>query len=389
MKFQSKPFRSLILGISLMLLLSLVLAACSNTPAEEVSESDTPAEETVAEEPAAEEPAAEEPAAEEPAASESMYNEAPMLAERVAAGDLPSVDDRLPDEPMVMEVVDSIGQYGGVLRRGFLGPSDHNNYIRVAYDALARFSPSGDKVIPHVAAGWESNEDFSVWTVLLRPGLKWSDGAPFSADDIMFWYEQILLNEELSPSVPLWMVNADGSTALVEKLDESTVQWTFGQPNTAFLLNLANMDGGDKSLANLAYVPAHYMEQFHPVFASEDELQAKVDEAGFDVWTELFAVEAFPHTSGNRPSTAAWAPTGTSVSDQVFTLERNPYYFAVDAEGNQLPYIDEVRFTFYADIEAFNLAAVSGEIDVQGRHINMTNIPVLKENEAQGGYRVV
>ena len=82
-------------------------------------------------------------------------------------------------------------------------------------------------------------------------------------------------------------------------------------------------------------------------------------------------------------------PNGTSVSDQVFTIERNPYYFAVDAEGNQLPYIDEVRFTFFADNEALNLAAVGGEIDMQGRHINMSAYPVLKENEEQGNYHVV
>ena len=96
-----------------------------------------------------------------------------------------------------------------------------------------------------------------------------------------------------------------------------------------------------------------------------------------------------PHVSGNRPSTAAWAPNGTSVSDQVFTIVRNPYYFAVDAEGNQLPYIDEVRFTFFADKEALNLAAVAGEIDLQGRHIDMSTYPVLKENEDAGNYHVI
>ena len=90
-----------------------------------------------------------------------------------------------------------------------------------------------------------------------------------------------------------------------------------------------------------------------------------------------------------RPSTAAWAPNGTSTSDQVFTITRNPYYFAVDPEGNQLPYIDEVRFTFFADLEALNLGAVAGEIDMQGRHIQMSSYPVLKENEAAGNYRVI
>ncbi len=90
-----------------------------------------------------------------------LYNEAPMLAEMVAAGSLPPVDQRLPQDPLIENVVDEIGQYGGTLNRGFTGPSDHNNYTRVVYDALVRFSPTGSEVIPHIASGWESNADFS------------------------------------------------------------------------------------------------------------------------------------------------------------------------------------------------------------------------------------
>jgi peptide/nickel transport system substrate-binding protein len=257
-----------------------------------------------------------------------MYNEAPMLAEMVAAGELPPVDERLPAEPLVEEVAE-IGTYGGILRRGFLGPSDHNNYTRLSYDALVRYAPDGSEVIPHIAKGWESNDDFTDWSVFLREGLKWSDGEPFTADDIMFWYEHILLNADLNPSVPLWMVNADGSTATVEKVDDYTVKWIFAQPNTAFLLDLANKDGADAAISNLAFVPAHYLEQFHPDFADEADLQAKIDEAGFQTWVELFAVESMPHLSGKRPSTAAWVPDGTSVADQVFQLVRNPYYFCL------------------------------------------------------------
>ena len=404
MNFKSKSMRILTLGISLMLMFSLLLVACSGPtaetpvveePAVEAPAVEEPAAEApatkapAAEAPAAEAPAVEEPAVEEPAAPESMYHEAPMLAAMVAAGDLPPVDERLPAEPLVEEVVDEIGQYGGTLRRAFLGPGDHNNYTRVVYDALVRHAPDGSKVIPHIAKGWESNADFTEWTVFLREGMKWSDGEPFTADDIMFWYEHILLNKDLIPAIGVWMQNADGSVATVEKVDDYTVKWTYGQPNTAFLLDLANMDGADKEMTNLSFVPAHYLKDYHPDFADAAELQAKIDEAGFDTWVELFAVQAMPHVSGTRPSTAAWAPNGTNTSDQVFTIVRNPYYFAVDPEGNQLPYIDEVRFTFFADKEALNLAAVAGEIDMQGRHINMSAYPVLKENEAAGGYRVI
>ncbi len=384
MNRKPSSFRTLALVGVLTLILALVLAACG-APAAPAAEEAAPAAEEAA--PAAEEAA---PAAEEAApAVETKYKEAPMLAEMVAAGELPNVDERLPEEPLVEEVAESIGQYGGTLRRAFLGPSDHNNYVRVVYDALVRFSPDGSEVIPHIAKGWESNDDFSEWTVYLRPGAKWSDGEPLTADDVMFWYNDILLNEELSPSPSGWMVNADGSTATVEKIDDYTVKWTFGQPNTAFLLDLANKDGADLSIGNLAYAPAHYLKQFHPAYADADALQALVDEAGFETWVELFTLKALPQTNADRPTTAAWVPDNSTVADQVFVLKRNPYYVGVDTEGNQLPYIDEVRFTFFADKEALNLAAVSGELDFQARHINMSNYPVLKENEDKGGYHVV
>jgi peptide/nickel transport system substrate-binding protein len=408
MKTRSKSIWSLLLVGSLMLVFSLLFVACggaapAEAPEAEVVEVTRVVTETVTEQievtrvvegetvtELVEVTRVVEPEAPaEEAMDDSMYHEPPMLAARVVSGDLPPVEERLPLEPLVEEVVDEIGQYGGTLRRAFLGPGDHNNYTRVVYDALVRFAPDGSEVIPHIAKGWESNADFSEWTVFLREGMKWSDGQPFTADDIIFWYEHILLNEDLNPTVPIWMQNADGTTASVEKVDDYAVKWVYSQPNTAFLLDLANKDGADRAISNLAFVPAHYMEQFHPDFADEADLQAKVDAAGFDTWVELFAVEAFPHMSGTRPSTAAWMPTGTSVADQVFTLSRNPYYFAVDPEGNQLPYLDEVRFTFYSDPEALNLAAVAGEIDMQGRHINMSSYPVLKENEEAGSYHVV
>ena len=92
------------------------------------------------------------PLAAAPAAAQgAKYNEAPALAEQVKAGKLPSVDKRLPESPLVVPVVERPGQYGGVWRRGFLGPADANNYVRVVYDALFRFSPDGAKIEPKVA----------------------------------------------------------------------------------------------------------------------------------------------------------------------------------------------------------------------------------------------
>jgi peptide/nickel transport system substrate-binding protein len=320
------------------------------------------------------------------AAQGGKYHEAPASAELVKAGKLPPVEQRLPDEPLVVPVVEKVGEYGGVWRRAFLGPADANNYVRVVYDGLFRFTPDGAEIEPKIAAGAKSSADYKVWTILLRRGSRWSDGAPFTADDIVFWYKDVLLNKDLMPTVPSWIRNTDGTAAKVEKVDDTTVRFTYDRPATLFLTEVANQDGADGSYA--MFLPAHYLKKFHPAYTPKEELDRQAQAVSFKTWTELFLSRATLYQNPERPTMAAWLPV-SRVSDQVFTLRRNPYYIGVDTAGNQLPYIDEVRFTYFADQQALNLAAIAGNFDMQARHIQMTNYPVLKEQEKNGKYRVL
>jgi peptide/nickel transport system substrate-binding protein len=274
-------------------------------------------------------------------AQTAKYKEPTALVEQVRTGKLPAVDLRLPEQPLLVPV-ETVGQYGGVWRRAFLGPADANNYVRVVFDSLFRFSPDGGKIEPKIAAGAESSADFKTWTITLRKGAKWSDGAPFTADDILFWYKDVLLNKDLTPTLPGWMRNADGTPAVVEKAGDVAVKFSFKEPATLFLTALVAADGGDRTYA--AFLPAHYLKKFHAAYASKDELDKAIQAAGFKTWTELFANKNAPPENVERPSMAAWVPT-SRVSDPVFTLRRNPYFIGVDKDGNQLPYIDEVRFT--------------------------------------------
>ncbi|MBA2665499.1 MAG: ABC transporter substrate-binding protein [Trueperaceae bacterium] len=315
------------------------------------------------------------------------YAEAPELAERVAAGDLPPVDERLPADPLVYEPVDEIGSYGGVIRRAFLGPADSNNYVRWSYDALVRFDTSGSEIIPHIAAGWDASDDFHTWTLRLREGAKWSDGEPFTSADIVFWYEGVILNEDLTPSVPAWLQNTDGSVIGVEADGDYAVRFSYDRPNTLFLAELAFRDGGDRTIP--AFIPRHYLEEFHPDHADAADLASAVSAAGFDTWTQLFMARAIITDNPDRPGMGAWVPHESTVSDQEFVIRRNPYFVGVDTAGNQLPYVDEVRFRFFSDAQTLNFAAVAGEFDFQARHINMTNFPVLVQNAERGGYRVM
>ena len=318
--------------------------------------------------------------------AQGKYKESPALAELVKAGKLPPVDQRLPQNPLVVPVVEKSGEYGGVWRRAFLGPADSNNYVRVVFDALFRFSPDGAKIEPKIAEAAEPSADYKVWTIKLRKGSKWSDGQPFGADDILFWYNDVLLNKELTPTLPGWIKNPDGSAAKVEKVDDSTVRFTYAAPATLFLTAVANQDGADRTFA--MFLPAHYLKKFHPTYAAKADIDKAIQAAGFKTWTELFANKNAPPENPERPTMGAWAPT-SRASDPVFTLKRNPYYVGVDKDGNQLPYLDEVRFTYFADVQALNLAAIAGNFDMQERHIIMTNYPVLKDQEKTGKYRVI
>jgi peptide/nickel transport system substrate-binding protein len=326
------------------------------------------------------------PAAAKAAAPAMKYKEAPVLATLVKAGKLPSVEKRLPEHPLVVPA-DEIGQYGGVWRRGFLGPSDFNGVNRVIYDVLARYGPDGATIEMKLAESVIPSADFKTWTIKLRKGSKWSDGSPFTTDDIMFWYKDVFQNKDLMPATSSWMLNKDGSLVQVEKVDALTVKFVFKEPNTNFLMELTSKDYGDRQYP--IFLPAKYLKQFHAGYAKKDALDKMVAEVKFKTWVELFANKQSPLDNPERPSMAAWV-AANRISDQIFILKRNPYYIGVDKAGNQLPYIDEVDIKFFSDPQALNLAAIAGELDEQERHINLLNYPVLKENEQkQGKYKIL
>jgi peptide/nickel transport system substrate-binding protein len=318
-------------------------------------------------------------------AQTATYKEAPVLAEQVKAGKLPPVAQRLPEKPLVVSA-DEIGTYGGVWRRGFLGPSDFNGVNRVIYDVLARFGPDGANIEMRLAESVTSSTDFRTWVVTLRKGTRWSDGSPFTADDILFWYKDVLLNKDLVPAIPGWMLNKDGTPVGVGKVNDLTVMWTFKEPNTNFLLELTTKDFGDRLYP--IFQPSAYLKQFHASYAKKETLDQMVADARLKTWAELFAAKQNPLDNPERPGMAAWVAFNR-ISDPIFVMKRNPYYIGVDKAGNQLPYIDEVQFKFFTDAQALNLAAIAGELDEQERHINLLNYPVLKENEQKlGKYRI-
>ncbi len=311
------------------------------------------------------------------------FNEAPMLAELVETGKLPPVEERLPEEPVVVVPVEEVGQYGGTWRRVAIGVGDVGTLFsqRLTYENLVRWSADGKKVIPNVATEWVVSDEGQTFTIHLRKGIKWSDGEPFTADDIMFWYEDVLLNEELSPTFPVWLT-VEGKPGRVEKVDDYTVAFKFDAPYGLFMQILA----APQALGITQY-PAHYLKQFHINYVPEDRLEAMAKEEGFDYWYQLFWNKQ-NWQNPDCPQIWAWVITTPPPSPTVIAT-RNPYYWKVDIAGNQLPYIDKVRFDITENIEVLNMKAMAGEIDMQFRHIIWTNYTLFMENRDKGDYRVL
>ncbi|MBV7333539.1 hypothetical protein KFU94_35965 [Chloroflexi bacterium TSY] len=350
------------------------LAACGGgapapeAPADEASVSDTSA--------------AEKPAA--PAGPPGTYNEAPMLAEMVANGDLPPVDERLPENPLVLEGLDGVGNYGGLWRAGRRGQADHFAINQVIIRGLLSINQELT-INPMVAESWEVSEDATEYTFRLRKGMKWSSGEPFTADDVIFWYEEEIKNEELTPVFPAWLTsNVDGENVPAELSapDETTVVFKFASPNALFHFSAG-------ILLSFPVRSAVYMKQFHPDHTDDAAaLDKAVADAGLDSWVDLYEdMRSNRHENPESPMLWPWTVENT-MAEELLNATRNPYFWAVDVAGNQLPYIDNLSFRQFTDPDVHALRLINGEVDCQSRHVRNTDLTVLKENEEKGDYKV-
>ncbi len=333
----------------------------------------------------------------DPAVFPKAFAEAPMLAEMVKAGTLPPVEERLPDpaDLMVIEPLNEIGQYGGTWRRAFTGPADHENGNRInSMDKILHFDYTGSKIMPSLAKDWTVSDDGKTITIYLRKGAKWSDGQPLTADDFMFWFEEIYSNPEIVPT-PFPEMQINGQPGVMKKIDDFTVAFEFPEPYVYFVYQLAGSTGIGAGFATRGgfqnwgggCCPAHYLKQFLPKYSSVDAVNKTAKDAGFDNWVSLLKNKYSWALNPDVPVMTPWR-TVSPINTPTWSMERNPYFWAVDTEGNQLPYIDGVTMTLAENTEVANLRAIAGEYDIQERHMGLAKLPVFLENAEQGNYTV-
>lgn len=307
--------------------------------------------------------------------------ESPILRRMVEQGELPPVAERTGPEPAVLEGVEGTGRYGGTWYRLSTSDGDTGGTMatRLSNAALVRWSPMGYPIVPHLAKSWTVSEDQTTYTFTLRKGVRWSDGAPFTADDIVYWWKWEALYFDLRPG----SMSVGGEQGTVEKIDDLHVRFVFPKPNSLFLERLATP-------YPVTYSPAHYLRKYHPEIGDQELIESTRTAMQLPSARALYdrlSGAITPSTlNPARPQMWPWIYRQyRATPPQSFV--RNPYYFAVDPEGRQLPYVDRV----VVDVKAKALitaSAANGDLTMQSRFIDFQDYTLLAGQAPLRGYEV-
>lgn len=334
------------------------------------------------------------------------FSEPPLLAKQVKLGNLPTVSERLPQNPLVVVPWETIGSYGGTLRyaaTGFVGDT-YLRYFNEAQLLEIKPEPGTSPIVQYISATlqpgvleyWKQEDEARRFTFRIRKGLKWSDGTPVTTEDVRFCVEDIVLNKELYPVPQEWAIWG-GEPLKLEILDRYTFRFQFARSTGVFLQRLAQWRWWWFML------PSHYLKPYHRKYANIESLLVQMQKMGYTSekdWGRWFSqiharrwgVEEFvPGKVPNvekYPTLDPWLHVEQPNPGDII-LQRNPYYYKIDPKGNQLPYIDRLARTYVSDIQMKNLKIISGETDLQFQWMRLSDFPLLKRNEKAGNYNAV
>jgi peptide/nickel transport system substrate-binding protein len=311
------------------------------------------------------------------------YKDNPIFSEEKIFENLPPVEERLPDEPLFVKPEKNRGQYGGVLNGAAVVP-DVGTFEIITWrqSNLFKFSKSLDKIVPHAAKGWEWSDNFRQLKITLRKGHKWSDGTPFTSDDVLFWWNDIVLNSDLTDKIPFHWIR-DGKPVVFSKINKTEFEISSDFPISDLLHIMTDVRVRPFACKN-------YLENFHIKYNPEADNEAV--KAGFSSWAERF----------NSIYDIEWEdamndPDYPSINSHLIVegpdengrlYRANPYFFAVDIYGNQLPYISYQREQFAGSISGIKELIISGSVDEKSQYLNMYDYQFYDENTYEGKYSV-
>ena len=299
------------------------------------------------------------------------FGEAPMLADRVRRGELPPVSERLPENPLIVVPLDEIGQYGGSIRRALTGDIVQTPGVSktLGENLMGYERPLPTRILHNLAESHHFEEGGRIALFKIRKGIRWSDGMPFTVDDILFWYYDMTVNDDArdAPLFPTsWLV--DGKPLPMEKVDDYTLKFTSDKPLGRILYTVSS---------DIVALPKHYFAKFHPRYNPDATYESLRDST----------TRAQQLYRPGTPTLSAWMPVEWSRGQRI-VYERNPYYFKVDSAGNQLPYTDRLVFNIIQDKQVILLKFVNGELDLLGRYAQVNMFPTLKAAELQGKIKI-
>ncbi|MCD8131166.1 MAG: ABC transporter substrate-binding protein [Lachnospiraceae bacterium] len=360
-----------------------LLSACGSSSSSS-SSSETVEEETSTADTGTETAATEEAAA---ATESSGFSEAPSLTEQVEAGTLPALEDRIPTaDDVYVETVEEVGQYGGSLKMSLT--SAGWNTGKPIEEGLFAFDSDGN-IEPNVAQGYDVSDDYKVYTIYLREGMKWSDGEDFTAADCVFFYDHMCVPETFGKS--LWdcfkVTDDDGNetTCTLEQVDDYTFTVTFEAAKSTFIQELCIN-------AKWLFTPMHYMVEILPEYVGDDAAAAKATEMGFADTSTMLKQTGYYYW--NVPGVPTLNPYVLSTEDgkddvdgNYFEFLRNPYYWKVDQNGQQLPYTEKIEYTMLSDDSQGLTMLLGGNDSITG--VAWADIETVTENADTVGYNVV
>ena len=302
------------------------------------------------------------------------FHEAPMLTAKVKAGELPPVNERLPDNPLVVVPLEEIGTYGGTIRRALTGDViQTQGPVKAFNDNLMGYErPYPPKSIQlNLAESFDLSDDGKTAIAKIRKGVKWSDGVPFTVDDILFWYYDMEFNDDARRAtrpIPPAHWRVDGKPIKFEKIDDHTLKISSPKPLGRVRQALSHEE--------IAY-PKHILAKHHPKYNPE---------ANYKDFRDL-TTDSQLIMEPDLPRLSAWVPVEW-IRGQRIVYERNPFYWKVDSAGNQLPYADRYTFDIIQDPKVILLKFINSEFDLFGRYFQMDMYPTLKSEEIKGKFKL-
>lgn len=309
---------------------------------------------------------------------------------------LPSLSRRIPQEPLVMIPYDSVGKYGGTLNAlSNATEAGTSDFLSVRHVNLTRYSDDLQTIVPNVAKSWEWNGDYTRLTFHLRKGHKWSDGEPFTSQDVKFWYDHLMLDGNINKTPREYALVA-GEPMKVSAPDPQTVVFDLPAPKPGLLAHFAT------SYAP-GFQPKHFLGRFHPDVDENADANARAlgFENGYDAIQAYYGNSDWTDTPTpmlSRPALVAGleAHTVPTLESHIYTsdttegrsLVANPYFFQVDSTGQQLPYISRQDELYINDNEVRILKLVNGEAHYKSQSVQLPSAPLLLENQEKGDYSI-